>query len=114
MSPVGAAIPTLLSKRFALDLTFRRKKLMKIDHLGIAVKSLDETLKFYRDMLGLTLAGTEIVEDQGVEVAMLPIGESRVELLQAINESSPVAKFIEKRGAGIHHICIEVEDIHAQ
>ncbi|MEW6731181.1 MAG: methylmalonyl-CoA epimerase [Acidobacteriota bacterium] len=87
---------------------------MKIDHLGIAVKSLDEALKFYRDQLGLPLAGTEVVEDQGVEVAMLPIGESRIELLQAIYADSPVARFLEKRGPGIHHICIEVEDINAQ
>jgi methylmalonyl-CoA/ethylmalonyl-CoA epimerase len=87
---------------------------MKIDHLGIAVKSIEETLKFYRDMLGLTLADSEIVADQGVEVAMLPIGESRIELLQPISAESPVARFLEKRGAGIHHICIEVDDIRAQ
>ena len=87
---------------------------MKIDHLGIAVKSIDEALKFYRDILGLSVCGTEIVEDQGVEVAMLPIGESRVELLQPLGENSPVARFMEKRGPGIHHICIEVEDIAAQ
>jgi methylmalonyl-CoA/ethylmalonyl-CoA epimerase len=57
---------------------------------------------------------TEIVEDQGVEVAMLPLGESRVELLQPLGENSPVARFMEKRGPGIHHICIEVEDIAAR
>lgn len=84
---------------------------MKIDHLGIAVKSLEESLKFYRETLGLSVSVTEIVEDQGVEVAMLPLGESRIELLQAIDPSSPVARFIEKRGQGIHHICIEVDDI---
>jgi len=87
---------------------------MKIDHLGIAVRSIDEALKFYRDILGLQLDCTEIVEDQGVEVAMLPLGESRVELLQPMGENSPVARFLEKRGPGIHHICIEVEDIRAQ
>jgi methylmalonyl-CoA epimerase len=87
---------------------------MKIDHLGIAVKSIDEALKFYREILGLDLAGTEIVEEQGVEVAMLPIGESRVELLQPTGENSPVAKFLARRGPGIHHICIEVEDINAK
>src|SRR5207253_2272916 len=87
---------------------------MKIDHLGIAVRSIDEALKFYREMLGLPLAETEIVEDQGVEVAMLPIGESRVELLEPLGENSPVARFLEKRGPGIHHICIEVEDIAAR
>ncbi len=84
---------------------------MKIDHLGIAVRSLDETLNFYRDLLGLPLTGKEVVEDQGVEVAFLPLGESRLELLQAIREDSPVARFLEKNGPGIHHVCIEVEDI---
>lgn len=87
---------------------------MKINHLGIAVKSLTDSLKFYQDTLGLEVNCTEIVQDQGVEVAMLPIGESRVELLQATSESSPIARFIEKRGPGIHHICIEVEDIVAK
>ena len=87
---------------------------MKINHLGIAVKSLEDSLKFYQENLGLEVSCTEIVEDQGVEVAMLPIGESRIELLQAINENSPVARFIEKRGPGIHHICIEVDNITAK
>ncbi len=87
---------------------------MKINHLGIAVKSLEESLKFYQDTLGLSISGREIVADQGVEIAMLPIGESRVELLQAIDPSSPIARFIEKRGPGIHHICIEVDDIVAK
>jgi methylmalonyl-CoA/ethylmalonyl-CoA epimerase len=87
---------------------------MKIDHLGIAVKSIDEALKFYREMLGLPLAGTEIVADQGVQVAMLPIGDSRIELLEPHGENSTVARFLEKRGPGIHHICIEVDDITAQ
>ena len=84
---------------------------MKIDHLGIAVKSLDEALKFYRDILGLDLTCVETVEEQGVQVAMLPIGESRVELLEPTHEGSPIARFLEKRGSGIHHICIEVDDI---
>lgn len=84
---------------------------MKINHLGIAVKSLTDSLNFYRDTLGLSVSCTEIVADQGVEVAMLPLGESRIELLQAISSDSPVARFIEKRGPGIHHICIEVDDI---
>ncbi|MBL8193740.1 MAG: methylmalonyl-CoA epimerase [Blastocatellia bacterium] len=87
---------------------------MKINHLGIAVKSLTDSLNFYRDTLGLSVSCTEIVADQGVEVAMLPLGESRIELLQAINPDSPVARFIEKRGQGIHHICIEVDDIVAK
>lgn len=87
-------------------------KTMKIDHLGIAVRSLDEALRFYKDLLGLEVACTETVEDQGVQVAMLPIGESRVELLEPTSPNSPVAKFLEKRGSGIHHICVEVDDIN--
>ena len=87
---------------------------MKIDHLGIAVKSIDEALNFYQQMLGLSLAGTEIVADQGAEVAMLPIGESRIELLQPTGDDTPIGKFLAKRGSGIHHICLEVDDLVAQ
>lgn len=86
---------------------------MKINHLGIATKGIDEALKFWEDALGLENVHTEIVEDQKVRVAMLPIGESRIELLEATAEDSPIAKFLEKRGGGIHHIAVEVEDIEA-
>ena len=86
----------------------------KINHLGIAVTSLDEALSFWRDALGLELKEVEVVEDQGVRVALLPIGESRVELLEATGAKTPVGKFLGKRGAGIHHLCIEVEDIAAK
>ncbi len=86
---------------------------MKIDHLGIAVESIEQALVFYRDALGLELKHTETVADQGVNVAMLPLGESRVELLEPTGPDTPVGKFIAKRGPGIHHICVAVEDIHA-
>lgn len=86
---------------------------MKIDHLGIAVKSLDDSLPFYRDILGLELACTEAVADQGVTVAMLPVGNSRIELLEPVSGDSPVGRFIGKRGEGLHHICYEVEDLTA-
>lgn len=86
---------------------------MKIDHLGIAVKSIEEALKFWEGSLGLENVHTEVVEEQKVRVAMLPIGESRVELLEPISEDSPISKFLEKRGGGIHHIAVEVEDIEA-
>ena len=86
---------------------------MKINHLGIATKGIDEALKFWEDALGLENVHTEIVEDQKVRVAMLPIGESRIELLEPTAEDSPIAKFLEKRGGGIHHIAVEVEDIEA-
>ncbi len=85
-----------------------------IQHLGVAVGSIDEALVFWRDALGLELKEVEVVEDQGVRVAMLPIGESRIELLEATGEETPVGRFLAKRGAGMHHLCIEVADIHAK
>ena len=86
----------------------------KINHLGIAVESIDAALNFWRDELGLDLQAVEIVEDQGVRVAMLPIGDSHIELLEATGAETPVGRFIAKRGAGIHHLCVEVADINAQ
>lgn len=87
--------------------------LTKINHIGIAVKSLDDALPFYRDNLGMELKGVEEVVEQRVRVAMLQVGESMVELLEPTSEDSPVAKFIEKNGAGVHHIAYEVADIEA-
>jgi methylmalonyl-CoA epimerase len=86
---------------------------MKINHLGIATKGIDEALGFWADALGLENVHTEIVEDQKVRVAMLPIGESRIELLEPTSDDSPISKFLEKRGGGIHHIAVEVDDIEA-
>ena len=86
---------------------------MKINHLGIATKGIDEALKFWQDALGLENVHTEEVAEQKVRVAMLPIGETKIELLEATSDDSPIAKFIEKRGGGIHHIAVEVEDIAA-
>ena len=87
---------------------------MKIDHLGIAVRSIADSLGFYRDTLGLEMNGTETVADQGVTIAMLPVGESRIELLEPMSEDSSVARFIAKRGEGLHHICYEVADLGAK
>ena len=84
---------------------------MKIDHLGIAVRSISDSLSFYRETLGLDLAGSETVEDQGVTVALLPVGESRIELLEPLSEETPVGRFIARRGEGLHHICYEVDDL---
>ncbi|MGH9847463.1 MAG: methylmalonyl-CoA epimerase [Blastocatellia bacterium] len=86
----------------------------KIQHLGVAVASIDDALKFWRDALGLELKEVEVVEDQGVRVAMLPLGESRIELLEATGAETPVGKFITRRGAGIHHLCVEVADVAAR
>jgi methylmalonyl-CoA/ethylmalonyl-CoA epimerase len=86
---------------------------MFIDHIGIATQQLDEALKFWRDALGLNVVHVEEVAEQGVRVAMLPLGEPRIELLEPTGESSPVAKFMARRGAGIHHIAVRVPDIRA-
>ncbi len=86
-------------------------KLGKISHLGIAVNSIEESLKLYTDVFGLELAGTEEVPEQKVRVAFLPIGESRIELLEATDPESAVAKFIEKKGEGIQHIAFQVENV---
>ena len=89
-------------------------KSLKIDHLGIAVGSIDAALEIYR-ALGIEEAGSarETVPGQKVRVAFLPVGESRIELLEPSAEDSPVAKFLAKRGPGIHHVCFAVEDLEA-
>ena len=87
--------------------------LTKINHIGIAVKSLDETIPFYRDQLGMEFMGVEEVTEQQVKVAMLQIGESKIELLEPTADDSPVAKFLEKNGPGVHHVAYETEDIEA-
>ena len=87
--------------------------LSKINHIGIAVTSLDDSLPFYRDNLGMAFAGIEEVVEQKVRVAMLQVGESKIELLEPTSADSPVAKFIEKNGPGIHHLAYEVEDLEA-
>lgn len=89
-------------------------KVSKVQHLGVAVGSIDEALNFWREGLGLELGTVEVVEDQGVRVALLPIGESRIELLEPTGEDTPVGRFIAKRGQGIHHICVEVDDLAAK
>ncbi|MBN1956764.1 MAG: methylmalonyl-CoA epimerase [Desulfuromonadales bacterium] len=83
----------------------------KINHIGIAVRNLDAAIPFYRDALGMSYQGSETVEEQKVKVAFLQVGESRIELLEPTADDSPVAKFLEKNGEGIHHIAYEVEDV---
>jgi methylmalonyl-CoA/ethylmalonyl-CoA epimerase len=84
---------------------------MKIEHIGIAVKSLEETVRVWEQAIGLEIAGYDQVDEQGVRVAMLTIGESRIELLEPTGPDSPIEKFMSKRGEGIHHVAIRVEDI---
>jgi methylmalonyl-CoA epimerase len=85
--------------------------LQKVDHIGIAVSNIDDALAFYRDQLGLEVGGIEEVPEQKVKVAFLQLGETRLELLQSTDPEGPVAKFIEKRGQGIQHIAIGVDNI---
>jgi methylmalonyl-CoA/ethylmalonyl-CoA epimerase len=86
---------------------------MKIDHIGIATHGIEDAMTFYRDALGLDAIETEEVAEQKVRVAMLPIGESRIELLEATSADSPISRFLEKRGPGIHHIAVQVDDIRS-
>lgn len=84
----------------------------KIDHLGIAVRSLDEALRFYQEQLGFEVSQRETVPGEKVNVAMLPAGGPRIELLEASEPDSVIARFIEKRGEGLHHVALKVADLH--
>jgi methylmalonyl-CoA epimerase len=84
--------------------------MFKVDHLGIAVKSISEARKFYEQM-GMHVLTEEVVEDEKVRAAMVPVGESRFELLEATADDSPIARFIAKRGEGLHHVAVHVDDI---
>ena len=83
----------------------------KVNHIGVAVKSLEASIPFYRDVLGMEFEGTEEVAEQKVKVAFLSVGETRIELLEPTADDSPVAKFLAKNGPGIHHIAYEVADL---
>ena len=88
-------------------------EVLRVDHVGIAVNNLEETLKFYEDVLGVKCEGTEVVEEQKVKVAFLPIGETELELLESTTPDGPIAKFIGKNGGrgGIQHIAVRVDNI---
>ncbi|MBX9972943.1 methylmalonyl-CoA epimerase [Cytobacillus firmus] len=83
----------------------------KVDHIGIAVRSIDEALPFYTETLKLEFLGIEEVGSQGVKVAFIKAGETKLELLEPTSENSPIAKFIEKRGEGLHHVALGVDSI---
>ena len=85
-------------------------ELKRVDHVGIAVKNLDESVKFY-ESLGFKASGYEVVAEQKVKVAFLPCGDSEIELLESTEPDGPIARFIEKNGPGIQHIAIRVDDI---
>jgi len=86
-------------------------KCLKIDHIGIAVKDLAEGVKFYEDILGIKAVGYETVDEQKVNVAFMPCGDSELELLESTEADGPIARFIEKNGEGIQHIAIRVDNV---
>lgn len=86
----------------------------KIEHLGIAVKSIEDSLKIYEKLLNQKCYKTEEVESEGVKTAFIQVGETKIELLEATHADSPIAKFLEKKGQGIHHIAFDVTDIEAE
>jgi len=88
-------------------------KTLKVDHIGIAVKDLEQAKKFYTDMLGMTVMGEETVEQQKVKVCFIPCGDSELELLESTSPDGPIAKFIEKNGEGMQHVAVRVDNIEA-
>jgi len=86
-------------------------RLGEVEHIGIAVQGLEDAKKIYCDILGLELTGEKTLPERGVKVAFLETGNTKVELLEGIGEDSPVSKFVERKGPGVHHLCFEVEDI---
>ena len=84
---------------------------LKLDHIGIAVSNLEESLKLYTEILGMKLHGTETVEEQKVKVAFLPLGDTELEFLESTSPDGPIAKFIEAKGQGIQHLAFKVENV---
>jgi methylmalonyl-CoA mutase C-terminal domain/subunit len=101
-----------LSKQKTNDVAQQPPK--KIAHIGIAVQSIEKALPFYQNHIGLELEGIETVESEQVRVAFLKIGETKIELLESMSDTGPIAIFIEKKGTGIHHIAFEVDDLQAR
>jgi methylmalonyl-CoA/ethylmalonyl-CoA epimerase len=83
----------------------------KIDHIGIAVNSIEDSIKLYSELLGVQPSGEEVLEDRGLKVAFLDMGDTRIELLEPLHENSQVSKFLEKKGPGFHHMAYEVENV---
>lgn len=86
-------------------------KAMKLDHIGIAVKNIDEVADFYQNVMGINVTTTEVVEDQKVKVAFLPLGDTELELLESTHDDGPIAKYIDRKGEGVQHLAFKVEDI---
>ena len=87
---------------------------MKIDHIAIAVNNVEESAKIYQEALGVNKVEFETVESEGVKVAIIPLENGRIELMQAINDTSPIKKFLDKKGPGLHHLALETDDIEGE
>ena len=85
----------------------------RIDHIAVVVENLDAALGVYRDALGMTLAHTDVIPEQDVKMAFLPSGDTEIELLEPLSQESGIGRYLAKRGEGLHHICLEVDDIEA-
>ena len=86
-------------------------KINKVNHIGIAVNSIDEAAKLYTEVLGLQLTNVEVVADQNAKTAIIPVGDTKIELIESTSPDGTIAKYIENRGEGLHHIALEVDDI---
>jgi len=105
---------SFLDKSFSVPKGLKCTLVIGVDHIGVAVNKLDEAISLYRDVLGLRLEGVHVVEEQKVRVAFFSTGGgTRIELLEPTDSESPVAKFIDRRGEGVHHIALEVRNIEA-
>ena len=87
---------------------------IRLDHIAVLVENLEDALSFWQDQLGFQLERVETISSMDVKIAFLPVGESEIELIQPTTEDSGLAKYLQKRGPGLHHICIEVENISAK
>lgn len=87
--------------------------IQKLNHVAVAVKSLDEAIPLFRDVLGLPVSEPEVVEAQKVRLVMVPVGDTRIELLEPLDDESPIARHLEKKGPGLHHLCYQVDDVAA-
>jgi len=86
-------------------------KINKVNHIGIAVNNIDEAVKLYTEVLGLEVTNMEVVSDQNAKTAIIPVGETKIELIQSTSPEGTIAKFIENKGEGLHHVALEVDDI---
>jgi len=109
MNQINVIIPIIIIKYNIGEVALMKP--VVVDHIGIAVKSIQESLKFWEDALGIKCHGVEEVVEQKVKTAFLPIKDTEIELLEGTSEDSPVSKFIEKKGEGIHHLAIRVDNL---